>query len=281
LEYITRTEAIVTDKNNTPIIFKNNINGTSLLELETSFIANEANRKPRKGMVYIYHDILAFSPLDKEKLNLKILEDLGMRYLQLRSEFSPAVFTAHQDTDSPHLHFLIGPESITGKSARVSKAKLETIKISLQEYQIEKYADLVSVVEHGKHSKDYVKNQEFRMSERTGRPSNKDIIKEKLSEAFAVSLSESEFYENIKEQGLNVYERGGKITGIEDDDRKYRFSTLGYTNEKFQELSQTSERLDLLNEISMDQEIDIETNEDISILYQAETLQENELDLEQ
>jgi len=48
---------------------------------------------------------------------------------------------------------------------------------------------------------------------------------------------------------FSMYERGGKVAGIEEEQRHFRFSTLGYGDEKMAELSIREERLEELHEI--------------------------------
>lgn len=42
----------------------------------------------------------------------------------------------------------------------------------------------------------------------------------------------NDFFNTLKQQGYSLYERGGKITGIQGEKRRYRFSTLGFSHER-------------------------------------------------
>lgn len=46
-----------------------------------------------------------------------------------------------------------------------------------------------------------------------------------------------EFFNALEQEGHSLYERGGKITGIQGEKRKYRFSTLGYSHERITNLN--------------------------------------------
>lgn len=45
------------------------------------------------------------------------------------------------------------------------------------------------------------------------------------------------FYTSLTKQGYTLYERGGKIAGIQGEKRRYRFGTLGYSAERLLNLN--------------------------------------------
>ena len=50
------------------------------------------------------------------------------------------------------------------------------------------------------------------------------------------------FYKNINECGLTTYIRGGKISGLTFNNKKFRINRLGFTEERIEELNKTFNR---------------------------------------
>jgi len=50
------------------------------------------------------------------------------------------------------------------------------------------------------------------------------------------------FFDLLKESALKSYIRGGRISGVVFNERKYRLKTLGFTQERLQELEQLHKR---------------------------------------
>ena len=68
-------------------------------------------------------------------------------------------------------------------------------------------------------------------------------MQELLSNAFQTAKSQEALIKQVTESGHTPYFRNGKLTGIQfEGDRKYRFTTLGYTKEKVQELAQREDK---------------------------------------
>lgn len=245
LEYITWPDAAIKDAKGNPILLRHNIQGTSLDELERSFMANEATRmNAPKNRLLAYHDILSFSKLDREHLNVRVFEDLTRAYLSQRAATGMAAAAYHTDTQHYHIHILLGStELATGKALRMSRDEFATVKENIQLYQQEHYPQLASVVQHGKGG-EHVGADEYCVKEKAGK-SRKDEIKEILSTAFEHSYSKEQFYANAKEAGLELYERNG-VVGVADN-RNYRLSTLGYSEEKTKELDQHESRIEQLH----------------------------------
>jgi hypothetical protein len=262
LSYVTRAKAALKDDKGKVILLKYNISGRTIAELKTAFLENEANRRyDRKGVNVSYQDIISFDPKDTPLLTVAMLEDITEHYLQLRGEACVAVAAYHSDKKHQHVHVILGGvECGSGKAIRVSKERFKEIKESLQRYQQERYPALVSIVNHGKRDVARRSENEYQLKARTGKASRKDGIKEIMQKAFEQSLSLKEFYQNISKGGLNTYERNGRITGIADN-RHYRFGTLGYNEEKIQELSDRAARMEALEDMRGDKEIRAEIEE--------------------
>ena len=134
--------------------------------------------------------------------------------------------------------------------------EFKEIKKELQQYQIEKYPELThSIVDHEKSKKkESVSEKEYQLTKRTKQPSERERTKELLTKLYKQSNSKEDFYKRIQDNGLKMYERGGKNYGI-DGDRKMRFSTLGFDNKKIDTLDATIEFEKIRNdEIENDRE---------------------------
>ena len=57
-----------------------------------------------------------------------------------------------------------------------------------------------------------------------------------LEQAFLKAKSEKGFYTILEKKGLKLYSKNGKVKGVILN-RKFRFSTLGFTREILQELN--------------------------------------------
>jgi hypothetical protein len=249
LSYVTRDPAVMKDAAGLPIILKYNISGINLSEYKKAFEENEANRRyKRKGVNVSYHDILSFHPKDSAQLNLAVLEDLAREYLRLRNEACLAVGTYHTDKEHRHIHLVIsGVEYGSGKAIRVSVERFREIREALQTYQEKHYPELVSVVAFGKQERGK-SDEEYHLEARNGKQTCKEELKQSLQLAFEKSLSPDDFYKQVAKQGLVLYERNETVTGIEDN-RRYRFETLGIDNEKMKELRERSKRMESLETV--------------------------------
>jgi len=79
-----------------------------------------------------------------------------------------------------------------------------------------------------------------------------------LSTVFLTAKSEADFYQQVTQKGLHIYQRRGKNVGIQTK-RKYRFKTLGYPPELVQQIGQDltkHKRLALLEKIRKNQHYD-------------------------
>lgn len=265
LNYILRDGAAMKNKEGIPYMVKHNISGNSIAQFEKVFRENEANRKYRyKGSNVCYHVILSFSPEDTDKLTLEMLEDLTRKFFELRAEYGMGVAAYHEDRNHRHIHCILGnTKVISGESLRMSRKEFQQVKEKLQEYQQLKYPELVSVPDHNKRNENQISNEEFQLKARTEKASRKDELREYLHKAFEESMNREEFQMNLKSQGLNLYERGGQIAGIDDGNRHYRLGTLGIYEENMQELSARNDRMEILESIREGDQIQIERGEQI------------------
>lgn len=150
LGYINKEEG----KNLQSQILLHNISGISdndIPGITQAFQENDSFRRQRKNGVVQYHEIISFSPKDREVLEKDpgILLDMARKYLDWRAPNSLAIARPHFDTNHIHIHIMIsGNQYMTKETSRVSQTEFNQIKQKLHEYQQEQYPELVhSVIE--------------------------------------------------------------------------------------------------------------------------------------
>lgn len=256
LEYISRPDAVL-KQDDKVLYIKQHIAGSTIQDFLKAFEENEKLRlHPGVNRNKFYHDFLSFSPDSSEFLTPEVMADLARKYMELRAEYGIGVAVAHiEGKHHRHLHVVMGGcEYASGESIRVTRGGFAKIKQDLQKYQQEKYPELAaSVVQHGKGIKRYETDDEVQMKNRTGKPSRRDELRELLNTVFDESISKEDFYNRITEdKGLSVYSRNGQVVGIEENERRYRFTNLGVNIEHIEELQLREERLEELKDIGED-----------------------------
>ncbi|MFA6924900.1 MAG: relaxase/mobilization nuclease domain-containing protein [Bacteroidales bacterium] len=252
LNYMLYDKDRLFDKNGKSFAVSHNLRGNSITEWVKQFNENEKFRQnKRTDSVILTHEIISFHRDDAKNISIDKLEDIARQYVQERGN-GMLLAVPHFDKEHYHIHICAsGIEYKTGKSMRLSKATLQNLKKKIQEYQIEKYPELnKSLVNHGNEKKaKALPEKEFKFKERTGRASDKEQLLEILNKCYTKSNSKNNFYENLKENGLQTYIRGGKIYGVIHKSKKYRFKTLSFTEERLQELDKSINRENEINKL--------------------------------
>lgn len=216
------------------------------------------NYKTRKS-VLLNMDILSFHPDNAEFLTDKVLKDLTRKYVSLKCPKSQSISVIHREkTNHVHVHIVYPHlEYKTGKGIRISKSRYAEIKNELEDYQRERYPELVkSEIDHSK-KRAHIKQQEQAMLHQRGEKSVKMRIIEKLKQAYSLAKSKTHFYQLVQEMDYELYERNGVVVGLRHHNKKYRFRTLGYFKHFLQELDRDVSRdkkKQLLREIRKRQE---------------------------
>ncbi len=245
LQYMMNDTGRLFDKNRQSFVITHNLKGNSIKEWEHQYRANEENRlRRRKDSVYLTHEILSWHKDDSKEITLAKMESMAREYIKKRNPRGIYVAVPHFDKNHYHIHICSsGIEYKTGKSLRLSKAELLKLKKKIQQFQIEKYPELSkSVVKHGTKNNSRLSEKEYQVKLRTGRQTEKEKITSLLKTCFNKAKSKDSFFKLLKQSGLNTYERSSKITGIIHNNYKFRFSRLGFTEEKLEELSITENR---------------------------------------
>lgn len=237
LNYLFKDEKKLQNKRYEKMIIRKNVRTRSLEKWVKEFDQNEALRQyKRKDAVKAYHTIISFNGKDRNRIDEAVLKDISRKYMNLRGKDNLYIATAHYDREHVHIHIAeSGTRYLSGKANRLSQKEFKELKVTLQAYQEKKYPLLTnSLPTHGKRSaKSYVAGKNC--------GSQKNELQQALQNAFAKSQNLEGFLENLKSRGHEPYYRNGKLTGIRyDGSTKFRFSRLGYSDDKLKELGQRS-----------------------------------------
>jgi hypothetical protein len=166
-----------------------------------------------------------------------MLRDISREFIRLRGENNLYVGTKHVDREHVHLHIAMSGTQLNGLSSRISRQQFAELKIALDGYQKEKYPELVhSLPRHGR-SKERAKAITDPVIDRqNGRVSQKENLLKSLEAGYNKSKSVNDLLATLKEQGYEPYYRAGRLTGVRSEDYKFRFTTLGYDQDKIARL---------------------------------------------
>ena len=220
-------------------------------ELNNNF---ELRLNKRKDNIRLHHTIIYFSNKDKKQINPELLKDITKKYIELRGKDNIYLASSHHDKEHIHLHIVMSSTKlITGESNRISRQEFRDLKLALDEYQKEKYPELVnSLPAHGKSQKLQLSDPELKLQVWQGKLSEKQELFQTVETVYNQSKSVDNFLSELKSEGINSYSRGGKVYGVEDESGKhYRFKTLGFELKKLEELDrQTQEEAKQLQELA-------------------------------
>jgi hypothetical protein len=231
-----------------------NLKGDSIEEWVKQYQENEEYRQHRRvDSVLATHEIISFHRDDAKNISLEKMEDIARQYIRERNMNGMYVAVPHFDKEHYHIHICAsGVEYLTGKSMRLAKKDLRIFKQKIQGYQLEKYPELSrSIVNHGKSPKEQAlpSEKEYQYKLRTGRATDKEQVIGMLKTCYKKANSSDSFFKMIKESGLQTYIRGGRISGVVFSDRKFRLNTLGFTEERLEELDRALKQSKELNRV--------------------------------
>lgn len=233
-------------------VITQNLHGKSLDGWVKQFKENEKFRlRKRKNSIYLNHEIISFHRDDTRYLSMKKLEQLVREYFRLRGNML-AVATVHYDRFHVHIHICSSAiEYRTGKSMRMSRKEFADLKKNIQQYQVEQFPELSrSVVRHGRKATGKITDKEIQLTQRTGKISKREQVRQIVQDCYQWASSAEEFYSLLKERGMDTYVRGGKVYGVVCAGMKYRFNL----NSKGIEPIQLSKTINL-NNVRINKEI--------------------------
>jgi hypothetical protein len=247
VNYLFKDKEKLSNEKFKPMVLRHNVRSRSLEKIVKEFESNHALRKvKRKDSPEIFHSILSFSNLDKEKVTEKMMKDIAKKYVELRGKDNMFLITHHVEKDHVHLHCVMSATKyLTGKSSSISKAEFAKLKVEMQAYQKTKYPELSnSLPKHGK-ERGYAKDK---------RATQKVTLETDIKTLYESSKSKKAFLDELQKLGHEPYYRNEKLTGIKyQGDLKYRFTKLGYEPQKLEALdervSEEKQKLDDLENL--------------------------------
>ncbi len=218
------------DSSNNSFTLIHNLKGTGVEHWHKQLIDNEHYRKvKRSNSVYFTHEILSWHKDDSKNLTLDKMENMTKEYIAKRNPRGMYIATAHFDKGHYHVHILAsGIEYRSGKSLRMSRTELSDLKRCMQWYQLTKYPELIkSVIKAHEKRKCRISDNEYQLKMRTDRATDKDKLIEIMKVCYRKASSVEAFYELLEDRKISTYLRGGIVTGVVFNNKKFRFSRLG------------------------------------------------------
>lgn len=253
ISYVLRyglKEKLTQHKNDATIILRNHIRATKFEDIVKEFKLNESFRiYHRQDNVKLFHDILSFAPEDKGSITNQMFKEIAEKYVELRAKNTLSVIIHHAEKNHDHLHCVTAGVKLDGYSSRISKQQFHHLKIELEKFQQEKFPQLSASLINHKGTRTQSKQQ---IIEAVGnfRQAHKQSVLTILQNAFETAQSKKDFIQCIEKQHIQVYYRNNRLQGVTVDDRKFRFSRLGYDEEKFKELDKREFEQSALAELS-------------------------------
>lgn len=233
------------DKDKPKPILKHNLRSRTSKGWTKEFDRNfESRIHRRSNNIRLHHTIISFSNKDKNQINPELLKDITKKYIELRGKENIYLASSHHDKEHIHLHIVMSSTKlITGESNRISRQEFKDLKLALDQYQTEKYPELInSLPSHGKSQKLQLSDPELKLQDREGKLSQKQELLETVQTVYDRSKSLDNFLSELKSEGYKSYSRGGKVYGVEDESgRHYRFKTLGFDLQKLEDLDRKSQ----------------------------------------
>ncbi|MCH8904458.1 MAG: relaxase/mobilization nuclease domain-containing protein [Bacteroidetes bacterium] len=246
IRYILQDAKDISEASKKSFVIRHHIKGDTLEDITKEFQENERYRiNKRSNNSKIFHTIMSFSDKDRKNLTLEKMKNLTQSYIQLRSPNAMVLAVPHfEDKKNWHCHLIFsGVEYRTGKSIRISREEFKKTKVKIQAIQIERYPELTeSLVDHDRDTKD------FRMTGYQKGTSEKTELKSILNTCYNEALSKVDFFRHLKAYDLETYIRGGIITGVWFQGRKYRLKKFGITQEVLSQLDKEQGKLNDLKQ---------------------------------
>lgn len=223
-------------------VLKHNLRSNSIKGWAKEFEQNETLRiNKRSNAIKLTHNILSFSNKDKKSITLDLLKDISKKFVELRGQDNLYLATCHTDKDHIHLHIILsGSKYLTGESNRISKAEFQELKLALDQYQKEKYPQLVnSLPEHGKSRNGQQKVKNGKSLDGQPVVSNRQEILSKTEAIYKSSKSLDDFLSQLKSLGFEPYYRGGNLYGLGNEQgQHFKFKTMGFDQDRLRDLDQ-------------------------------------------
>jgi hypothetical protein len=242
ISYATRYSLKENNKQNNQesaiVLVRHNLRSKNVQGYINEFKQNETFRVyHRKDSVILFHTVLSFSPNDQHRINNTMLKDMAKKFVDLRSPNCLNLAVAHLEREHKHIHIITSGVQVNGKSSRVSKQEFAHILSELENYQQEKYPELIHSKNSHTKTKALDKVQLINQLQKT-RESKKSSLLINLENAYQLAQSPDEFIKSITDNKHEPYYRNNKLQGVLVDGRKFRLSSLGFDTKKLEELKE-------------------------------------------
>lgn len=222
-------------------------------DIVREFERNAALLSRRKNGNYLYHEVISITRAKQlnEARQKELLQDIITQYAKSRGKDCLIFGGMHDEKDNNlHYHLMISANALNQhRRYSLKKATFNKIKKLTELYVLERYPELEQAKLISKeHVKGSTSNKEQEFKRRTGKPSQKDVFKEKLQAIFEQSVDKQQFFDNLKHAKVEIYTRGKTIGFIDlTHNRRHRLKTLGLEAE-FERVNQTLSNADSSND---------------------------------
>lgn len=187
------------------------------------------------------HQILSFSPDNQEDITPDKIRTLAQKYLEIAYPDHLAYGNMHFDTNHPHIHLIVSPNPYKqSKVTHISKKQYREIRYSLEKFQEQTFPELSEsiVFLKGRQNNKTKSQKQFELEKRGAKTILKDHLKQLVTQCYEQANAIDDFYDLLlqADNELALYQYRGKTNGITYRGKKYRFSTLGISKDKFYEL---------------------------------------------
>lgn len=240
-----------------------NINRLSLRTLHRDFLDNHKFQKKRKGSTALYHEILSIHKEDRDRVTSPMLRDLAQTYIRMRGVENAIVLSRVHFEEHIHIHFMISSnEYRSEKRLRMSKKQMKDLLRDFESYHQSKYPELSNSIVHlnkpqrektnyQKEDQNRRRENEYQMKQRTGKkPSQKQKVYSIVERLMSNASNFEELVRTIQQENeVQIYSYRGKIKGVifQKNGRKFRFTTLGFTQDRIQQIDKVQSRLEQLS----------------------------------
>lgn len=216
-------------------------NETNHYKIVEQYLKNYRNLKKTNDKTNsLLHEVICLEKQENftEKELHQIAKDLIAQYTLDRANNCLVTAGIHFHDGRVHIHFMLSSNELDNeKNLRLSHAEFEAKKAHIREYAKQQYPNLkqlpIPKKKKGDHQRKAKKvSDELQFKKRTGKVSDREIIRGKLGKIFYSAHSADEFIRCLREENLALYQRG-KTFGFLDQKtgKKYRLKTLELESE--------------------------------------------------
>lgn len=260
VRYVLTDKGKIKNPFEAPVVIRN-INRFEVDTIHKDFLENAKHLKKREGGTYYLHEIIAIHKNEKKLVTKSMLQDLMNTYISMRKGAKDALVIAKSHQDQ-HIHVMLSANSYKSskRDLRMSHKEMRQLLLDFENYHKEKYPELSLSIIHTNKPQREKRNiaqeqqnnreeKEYQLKLRLGKnkKTNKELVFEKVNLLFDAVSCQKELIEKIEqEKELNIYTYRSKLKGVIFNNTKYRFSTLGISQEKIQRLEKLQTRLEEL-----------------------------------